>query len=306
MSGWLERIRNGEVLLADGAMGTMLMEQGLPAGACPELFGYQHPEILQTITRTYLAAGADIVQTNTFGASPLKLEAYGLAARTEELNRTAVDAVRQAIARQTDKHPVYVIASCGPSGRLLKPYGATEPEIVQNSFERQVSALNAAGIDGICFETMMDLTELLLAVKAAKTVAPELPVIASVTYEARRNQPDSFVTMMGNSLPDVVRALEAAGADVIGANCGQGMEMMILIAQQLRRATQLPVSIRPNAGLPQTAGDRTVYPETPEFMASRLPELLAAGVTIIGGCCGTTPDHIRAFRPIIDGFNRRQ
>jgi len=328
MTPLLDRVRTGEVLLADGAMGTLLIERGMGPGECPELFGHEHSEHLEEISRSYLAAGADILQTNTFGASPLKLESYGLADRTEEINRAAVAVVRRAIgdatvgaqttAQSKIQNPkskiVYLVACCGPSGRMLKPYGDTDPEVIAASFDRQVRVLKDAGVDAINFETMMDLAELVIAVRAAKAVAPELPVIGSATYEQRRPRHSSmshpsdrshpsdsaFVTIMGNTIPHVVRALEEAGTDVIASNCGNGIEQMIEIARELRAATKLPISIRPNAGLPVIVSDKTTYPETPEFMAGKLPELLDAGVSIIGGCCGTTPEHIGAFRHVLD------
>jgi 5-methyltetrahydrofolate--homocysteine methyltransferase len=234
-----------------------------------------------------------------------------------------VEVVRRVIqtAQSKIQNPkskiVYIVACAGPSGVILKPYGDTEPEVVAESFERQVRVLAEAGVDAINFETMMDLAELVIAVRAAKSVAPSLPVIASATYEPHRARhspasasdprrspltphPLSFVTIMGNTIPHVVRALEEAGADIIASNCGNGIEQMIAIARELRAHTKLPISIRPNAGLPVITGDKTTYPETPEFMASKLPELLDAGASIIGGCCGTTPEHIRAFRRVLD------
>jgi 5-methyltetrahydrofolate--homocysteine methyltransferase len=320
----LDRLRRGDILLSDGAMGTLLIERGLKPGECPELFGHEHQQDLEEITRAYLDAGADILQTNTFGASPLKLASYGLADRTEEINRAAVDVVRRVVEDEQSKiqNPkskiVYVVACCGPSGQILKPYGDTDPEVIAASFERQVRILVETGVAAINFETMMDLAELVIAVRAAKAIAPSLPVMASATYEPRRKRPSgsaanrsvrsdpsdpsgsSFVTIMGNTIPHVVRALEEAGADIIASNCGNGTEMMIAIARELRAHTKLPISIRPNAGLPVITGDKTTYPETPEFMAAKLPELLDAGVSIIGGCCGTTPEHIRAFRRVLD------
>jgi 5-methyltetrahydrofolate--homocysteine methyltransferase len=285
---FLERIRQGGVLLADGALGTMLMQRGLPSGGSPDEFVLSHAGVLQDIAQEYLAAGAEIMTTDTFGASPLKLASYGLADRTEELNRRAVELLRAVACDRA-----YVFADIGPSGRIMKPYGDTDPAEVLASYERQMRALAEAGVDAFCLETMIDLAEAELATKAAKSVAPHVPVIATMTFERRRK---GFFTVMGNSIKQVCDGLARAGAEVVGSNCGNGIEQMIEITRELRAATSLPLSIRPNAGMPETTGEELRYPETPEFMAARLPALLAAGASIIGGCCGTTPAHIRAFR----------
>jgi 5-methyltetrahydrofolate--homocysteine methyltransferase len=294
MKPLLERIRQGGVLLADGAMGTLLLGAGLKPGGCPETLNLDRPELLEDIARKYLDAGAEIIQTNTFGASPLKLAAYGLADRCEEINRSAVQVVRRAVG---DK--AYVCACCGPSGKLLKPYGDTEPGVIARSFERQLRALTAVGIDAVNFETMIDLSEAEIAVTAAKSVAPDLPVVATMTFQPTRR---GLFTIMGNTIAETARRLTAAGADVVGSNCGNGIELMVEIAREFRKAGAMPVSIRPNAGIPQLVAGSPVYPETPEFMAARIPDLIRAGVSIIGGCCGTTPDHIRAFRAALDSL----
>ena len=288
MKPLLDRIRNGDVLLADGAMGTLLLGAGLKPGGCPESLNLDRPELLEEIARDYFNAGAEIIQTNTFGAAPLKLAAYGLAEQTEEINRSAVQTVRRAVGNKT-----YVCACCGPSGKLLKPYGDTEPEVLARSFDRQLRALVEAGIDAVNFETMIDLSEAEIAVKAARSVAPDLTVVATMTFQPTRR---GLFTIMGNTVPETARRLVSAGADVVGSNCGNGIELMVEIAREFRKARTMPTSIRPNAGVPQLVAGRPVYPETPEFMAAKIPDLVHAGVSIIGGCCGTSPEHIRAFR----------
>jgi 5-methyltetrahydrofolate--homocysteine methyltransferase len=298
MKPLLDRLKSGEVLLSDGAMGTLLIERGLQVGAgsrpgeCPEALNLTHPEILEEIARMYLEAGAEIAQTNTFGANPLRLASYGLADKLEEINLSAVRAVRKVVGDRA-----YVFACCGPSGKLLKPYGDTEPDTVFRGFVRQVRILVQAGVDAINFETMIDLAEAVLAVKAAKSVDSSLPVCATMTFEPRKK---GFFTCMGNGIPQVAEGLAQAGADIIGSNCGNGIERMVAIAREFRSVTRLPLSDRANAGLPTITDDRAVYPETPEFMAAQIPELLDLGVSIIGGCCGTTPAHIRAFRAVLD------
>lgn len=298
MKDLLERIKNG-VLVADGAMGTMLMACGLKPGDVPESFNLTQPEILEKIASLYLDAGAEIIQTNTFGASPLKLSFYSLDGKTEEINRNAVLAVRKAVGERA-----YISASCGPSGRLLKPYGDTEPEDVYSSFERQLKTLIHSGVDIICIETMTDLTEATLAIKAAKTVSPPTPVMATMTFDPT---PRGFYTVMGINIEQAAKGLETAGADIIGSNCGNGIENMIKIAIEFRQKSRLPLIIQSNAGLPVIKRNTTVYPETPEFMAEKAKELVSIGVSIIGGCCGTTPEHIRALCEMVDrriGKNR--
>jgi 5-methyltetrahydrofolate--homocysteine methyltransferase len=287
----LERLAAGGVLVGDGAWGTLLMARGLEPGAAPETLNLSHPETLEEIARLYVEAGADLVTTNSFGGSPARLRRYGLEARTEEVNRAAVEAVRRAVADRA-----YVSASVGPSGHLLKPYGDGDPAEIAAGFERQIGALAAAGADLVCIETMIDLAEAVLAVRAARAVAPALPVMATMTFERTRR---GFFTVMGASVEQAARALGEAGADVVGSNCGNGSEVMVEIAREFRARTGRPVAIQPNAGLPEPRGGETVYPETPEFMAAQATALVQAGVAIVGGCCGTTPEHIRALRAAV-------
>lgn len=292
----LDEIREGKVLVGDGAMGTMLIERGLKPGQPPESFNLKDTLMLEDIARQYLDAGADIVQTNTFGGSPLNLAVYGLEDRTEDVNRAAVRAVKNVAGEHA-----HVSGSCGPSGRLLKPYGDVEPEHMFESFQRQMQTLINAGVDVVCVETMSDIQEALLAIKAAKLMSGTMPVMATMTFNPT---PKGFYTIMGVNIPDAATALEGAGADIIGSNCGNGIENMILIAKEFKKYTSLPLIIQSNAGLPQKKGADFIYPETPEFMAAKAKELLQIGVSIIGGCCGTTPAHIRAFRQTVDAMQK--
>ena len=287
-----ERLRSGGVILGDGAWGTLLMQRGLKPGEPPEALNLSRPEILEEIATLYLEAGAELITTNTFGGSPLRLRAHTLEGRTEEINRRAVEAVRRAIGDRA-----WVSASVGPSGRLLKPYGDCTPEELYANFERQIGVLVAAGADLICVETMTDLTEAALAVRAARALAPAIPVMATMTFE---DTPRGYYTVMGVSVAKAAAGLEEAGADIVGSNCGNGIETMIGIAREFRKHARLPVAIQANAGLPMTRDGALVYPETPEFVAAKAVELLDLGVRIIGGCCGTTPDHIRALRAVVD------
>jgi len=288
----LQRLAAGEVLVADGAMGTMLMARGLQPGACPERFNLDHVAALEEIATLYLDAGAEIVQTNTFGGSPLKLEQYGLAGQTEEINAAAVAAVRRAVGDRA-----YVSASIGPCGRLLEPYGDITPALVSASYERQLQALAAAGVDLFCIETMTDLAEARLALAVAKRVAPQIPVLATLTFD---HTPRGYFTIMGTTPAQAASALTAAGADVVGSNCGNGSERMVEIARALRAATRAPLVLQSNAGLPVLRDGAAVYPETPEFMAGQVAALLDVGVSIVGGCCGTTPAHVAAVRCAVD------
>lgn len=291
MTNLLERLAAGEVLIGDGAWGTLLMTRGLRPGEAPEALNLSHPETLEEIARLYLEAGADLVTTNSFGGSPARLRRYGLEARTEEINRAAVEAVRRAVGGLA-----CVSASVGPSGHVLKPYGDGDPAEIGAGFERQIRALAAAGADLVCIETMIDLAEAKLAVRAARAAAPALPVMATMTFERTRR---GFFTVMGASVEQAARDLGEAGADIVGSNCGNGSEVMVEIAREFRARTARPVAIQPNAGLPEPRGGETVYPETPAFMAEQAKALVRAGVGIVGGCCGTTPEHVRALREVV-------
>ena len=292
MKQLLERLAGGEILVADGAVGTLLFEKGLKPGECPESINLARPEILEEIAGLYLAAGADVIQTNTFGGSSLKLAAYALGEAAEDINRIAVTAVRRVLGERA-----YVSGSCGPTGRILKPYGDADAEELYDSFHKQIQALVSAGADCVCVETMVDLEEAKLAVRAAREVSPDTPVMATMTFDAT---PRGFYTIMGVDIKQAASGLAEAGADVVGSNCGNGIENMIKIAREFRECTGLPLIIQSNAGMPETKDGATVYPETPEFMADRAAELIEAGVSIIGGCCGTTPEHTAALRRMVD------
>lgn len=289
----LTRLEQAGVIIADGAMGTMLFQRGVSPGECPEKINLEKPEVLEEIAGLYMNAGAEILQTNTFGGSPLNLARYGLDDQTEEINALAVRAVRKVAG---DK--VYITASCGPSGRILEPHGDTPEALVFDSFVRQLKALIAEGVDMISVETMSDLTEATLAVRAAKSISSSLPVCATMTFDAT---PRGFYTMMGTSIEQAAKGLSEAGADIIGSNCGNGIVKMVKVAEEFAKYSAKPIIIRSNAGTPQLMNGASVFPESPEFMADHCTELLKAGVKIIGGCCGTTPQHIAAFKEACRG-----
>ena len=292
MEAIISRVNRGQILLADGAIGSLLMARGLSRGAAPESINLSHPEILEEIACCYLEAGAEIIQTNTFGASPLKLANYGLADHAAAINENAVRAVRRAVGERA-----YVSASCGPSGKILQPYGDTEAEKMFESFQTQMRALIGAGADIICVETMSDVSEAQLAIQAARSVSTSIPVMATMTFEATAR---GFFTIMGVTIEKACREFQKAGADLIGSNCGNGSLQMVAIAKEFRKFTRLSLLIQANAGVPELRAGQVHYPETPEYMAEMSRELIKAGVAVIGGCCGTTPDHIRAMRKVVD------
>ncbi len=296
VAGLRERVAAGDPVCGDGAWGTQLMERGLRPGACFEALATDRPELLAEIASAYVEAGAELITTNTFGASPSALARHGLDERTEEVNRAAIEAIRGVTAGRA-----LVAGSVGPTGTLLAPLGDADPDGVGDGFARQIGALVAAGADVICIETMMDLVEARLAVAATRAVSADIPVIATMTFDPT---PRGFFTTMGVSVADACAGLIDAGADLVGANCGHGMDDMVELARELRADTDAPLVIQANAGLPEDRGGVLHYPETPEFMADRVPDLLDLGVAVIGGCCGTGPGHIRAIRAAIDKHRR--
>jgi 5-methyltetrahydrofolate--homocysteine methyltransferase len=270
MKKFLERINNNELLIADGAIGTMLISKGLKPGDCPEEMNLSNSNALEEIAMEYLNVGAEILQTNTFGGSPLKLVDYALDNKTEEINKAAINSVKKIAAGKA-----YVSASCGPSGKILKPYGDLEPEKLSESFERQMAVLKDADI--ICIETMTDLEEIAIAIKAAKKAAGSIPIMATLTFD---NTPRGFFTVMGVTIEAACKRLENEGVDLIGSNCGNGIENMIKIAKEFKKHTKLPLIIQ-------------------SFMAEKAKVLRDIGVSVIGGCCGTTPKHIEYIKNII-------
>jgi 5-methyltetrahydrofolate--homocysteine methyltransferase len=294
MQQFKERVARGDILISDGAMGTYLQTKGLKSGECMESWCVSHPEVVRGIHEAYIAAGADIIETNSFGGTRHKLKPYGLADKVREFNLAAV-----ALAKQASAGKVYVAASVGPTGRIVEDEGGDlAPQDLYNAFKEQVVALEEGGADALCIETMASLAEALQAIRAAKENT-KLPVICTFTFEAGAR---GFRTMMGVTPQGAAREAVAAGADIVGANCGNGIVNMIEITRQTRAAQpNTPILINANAGLPVLEGERTVFKETPEFMASKVPDLIHAGAQIIGGCCGTTPEHIAAVARVARG-----
>ena len=277
-------------LLCDGAMGTQLMARGLAAGSVGEQWNVERPDQVEDIHRCYREAGCELITTNTFGGSAPALGRHGLDGQVAEVNSAA-----SRIARRAVGDTAWVLGDVGPFGGFLEPIGDMTPEELLRIFREQVAALYDGGADGVVIETMSDPAEVAVAIKAAKLAGPKA-VIA--TYAFERGDGKTFRTMMGNSAADAARATIDAGADVVGANCGTslGLEDYIRLAADLVKAAgKTPVILQPNAGSPRTDGGRLEYPASPEEMGQLVPQLLGVGVRIIGGCCGTTPDHLRAM-----------
>ncbi len=287
MNSLLKRVKAGEILISDGAMGTFLHAKGLQGGECPESWCISHPKAVEEIAEAYVTAGSDLVETNSFGASSFKLKSYGLADKVHEINRAAAKLAKNMIGNKG-----YVAASVGPTGHIvIEEGGDTTAEQLYEAFKAQVIALAEGGADAICVETMSSVVEAEQAIKATKENT-NLPVICTFAFEPGIK---GFRTMMGVKPDRAAKAAAAAGADVIGANCGMGISNMIEITRQMRAAApNVPILIHANAGPPVVEDGKTVFKETPELMASFVPELVQAGANIIGGCCGTTPAHITA------------
>ncbi len=276
-------------VLVDGAWGTQLQARGLPVGASPDGWNLTHANLVEEIPRAYVDAGSRVVLTNSFRGNRLALAADDLADRVVELNRAAARISKSAAAEQA-----VVFGSIGPSGKMLC-MGEVSADELRDVFLQQATALASGGADGLVVETMADLEEAKLAVEAAKSTG--LAVVACMCFDSG---PDNDRTMMGINPEQAAEGLQAVGADVIGANCGQGIEGYVSIARRLAQATELPIWIKANAGVPQLVGDQVVYETTPEQFASHVGKLLDAGVVFIGGCCGTSPDFIRAIKRKLD------
>jgi methionine synthase I (cobalamin-dependent) len=289
MTSWQELLAAGGPVVADGAMGTMLMANGLEFGDPPELWNLEHPEIIRRVQRGYLDAGAQVVLTNTFGGSRLRLELHGRADRVEQLNRTA--AVLARVEADAAGRPAIVAGDIGPSGQIMAAIGGTlTPEEARDVFAEQARALVAAGVDAIWVETMSDLSEAIAAIQGAHDAAPRLPVIATMSFDTRGH------TMMGVSPERAAEALLDAGAAAVGGNCGNGPEELVPVIEKMRAAFPDAVLVaKGNVGAPQLVGMDVTYPTTPETMAGFAIRFRDAGATIIGACCGSTPPHLRAM-----------
>ena len=296
MSRLLEALR-GRVLLGDGAMGTQLQQAGLESGGCGEAWNLDHPERVLKIQRAYAEAGSDCIITNTFGASRIMLERHGQADRTAAINEAGARITREAFAGR----PGFVLGDIGPFGGLMEPYGEIAPARVEQAFREQAAALVAGGVDAIIIETQTALEELEIAIAAAKAAGAPA-VIGSIAFDKMADE-DEVRTMMGVSPEAAAEFMAARGVDVLALNCGTGVDVRMAtdVVRRYRSVSGLPVMAQPNAGQPVLENFQVVYHETPEHMARDLPALVAAGAAIVGGCCGSTPAHIRRFREVLDG-----
>jgi len=287
----LEELKRGKVLLSDGAWGTLLQAKGMKPGECPELWNITRRNDVLEIAQSYLQAGSDIIETNSFGGSRIKLSQYGLGNRAGEINEASASISREAAG--ISRH---VAGSVGPTGKMLLMGDVAEAELYDGFCEQSI-ALEKGGADIIIIETMSALDEASLAVKAARENT-KCTVIITMSFS--KDSKGEYFTMMGVSPSEMVISMKEAGAHIVGSNCGNGIEEMIGIVRAIRAIdNKIPVMIQPNAGTPEFIEGKTVYRESPGIMASFVPELIKAGTNIIGGCCGTTPEHIREMARVM-------
>jgi 5-methyltetrahydrofolate--homocysteine methyltransferase len=294
MSDNLKTLLDQKILVGDGAMGTMLQAAGLTAGHCPEEWNVSHSEEIAKIQKAYIDAGADIIETNSFGGNKYRLGFHGYADSVSLFNQKSAE-----VARSVCPEGKFVAGSVGPTGEFLEPMGEMTKDQLTDAFKAQIEALLAGGVDILVIETMSDIGEARAAIDAAKQLSTDIPVFVTMTYEKHAT---GYRTMMGVQPADMVNPLIDAGADVIGANCGTGMEDMIEIVRSIREKTQFPLLVQANAGLPVQEGRQTYYKESPQDRGLSVKQILQLGVNIIGGCCGTTPEHIKATRAAVDEF----
>jgi 5-methyltetrahydrofolate--homocysteine methyltransferase len=280
------------VVLFDGGMGSTLVSLGLSEGECPESWNLSHSEVIRDIHQKFLEAGADVIETNTFGANRLRLASFGYEDQVEEINVKAV-----GIAKKACPEDKFVAGDIGPSGGFLKPLGEFSIEELEESFLEQAKALASAQVDLFSIETMYDLREALSAIKAIKRVSA-LPIFVSITFDKK---PRGYFTLMGNTISECATELKKAGADVIGANCTLGSDGMIGLVEELRKSTDLPVIIQPNAGKPELIHNKLTYPQNPKSFAEDMVKIIKAGANFVGGCCGTTPEFVREIHKELFG-----
>jgi 5-methyltetrahydrofolate--homocysteine methyltransferase len=289
MTAWQDLLRSGRPVLADGAMGTMLMANGLEFGDPPEAWNLEHPDVVRRVQRGYLDAGADVILTNTFGGNRLRLELHGNQDRVDQLNRTA--AVLARLEADATGRPAFVAGDIGPTGQIMSTLGGTlTPDGARAAFAEQAAALAGGRVDLIWIETMSDLAEAVAAIEGAREVAPDLPVIATMSFDTRGH------TMMGVSPERAAGALLEAGAAAVGGNCGNGPDELVPVIEKMHAAYPDAVLVaKANVGAPQLVGLDVAYDTTPETMAGFARRFREAGATVIGACCGSTPPHLAAM-----------
>ena len=288
MRTFRDLLSDGGVHVLDGAMGTMLYSRGVFVNVCYDELTLKQPGLVQEVHDTYVRAGAEILETNTFGANPVKLSGFGLDDRTEEINRAAA-----ALAHRAARGRALVVGAVGPLGIRIEPWGPTARTEAVAHFTRQTTGLAEGGVDGFILETFSDLEEIHAALEAVRAAAPDLPVIAQMTVG------EDGTTSYGTPVETIVARLSEWGADVVGLNCSVGPAPMLEAIERMAEVSTVPLSAQPNAGLPRAVGDRRIYLASPDYMAQYARRLTAAGARFIGGCCGTTPEHIRRIRECV-------
>jgi 5-methyltetrahydrofolate--homocysteine methyltransferase len=282
-------LADGAPIMADGAMGTMLFANGLQFGDPPEVWNLTQPEVIRRIQRGYLAAGSQIIMTNTFGGNRLRLGLHGLSERVDELNRTAAILARAEVNAAGGR--ALVAGDIGPSGEIVQPLGTLDYDIAVDVFREQAASLIAGGVDLIWIETMSDLNEIKAAIEGVRRVSPSIALVATMTFDTRGH------TMMGVSPEQAVEALTAWGADAVGGNCGNGPDELLPVIERMHKAKPDAILVaKSNAGMPELVDMRAVYRADPATMASYAVQMRAAGARIVGACCGSSPDHLRAMR----------
>ena len=295
MSGFKQALAQKGVLLLDGGLGSMLQAAGLEPGVMPEMWNLQNEAGVRKVHEAYAGAGCDCITCNSFGASPAKLAHYGLEDKCEAINSKAAQLAKRAAP------DCLIMGSLGPTGQLLAPMGQADPEEVREGYVRQIKGLIDGGADVILLETFSDLNEALLALEAVGLAGNGLDRAGTMTFN---QTPRGYFTLMGNTPDQAAKALAEAGALAVGANCGQGGEQMLCLAGEFKETSPVPVIMQPNAGMPHLEEDRTVYEEDASVTAEWIGKILAAGARIVGGCCGTTPEHIAALRKVVDEFKK--
>ncbi len=287
MHNTIQKIINSHPVITDGAWGTQLQAQGLTQGDCPDAWNLTHPDRVEKVAQSYVDAGSRVILTNTFGANGILLESHGLKDKTREINKTGA-----SISKKAAGNHVAVFGSIGPSGKMLLTGEVTAVQL-RHAFAEQATGLVEGGVDAIIVETMADLDEAKLALAAAQDT--RLPVFVSMVFDSGKEKDR---TLMGVTIEDATSALEDAGADGIGANCGSGIESYIPVTRKLRAATKLPVWIKPNAGLPEIIDGNIRYNISPETFTEHARTIINEGADFIGGCCGTNPEFIRAMTAV--------
>lgn len=295
MNKLLDLLQKRSVLLLDGAMGTELFKRGLVSGGCPEEWNVSHPDRVQDVHRAYVEAGSDIILTNSFGGTRYRLKLHNLQDRVVELNRAAAQNAR-AVADAAG-HPVLVAGSMGPTGELLIPMGSMSYEECRDAFAEQARGLIEGGVDLLWIETMSDLNEVKAAIEGARSVSAEIPICATMSYDTRGR------TMMGVTGAQMAQELAGLGLTAIGANCGNNLvDTEAALAEMRAAAPQMILIAKANAGMPRYEGEKLIYDGTPEVMAAYADRVRRNGVSLIGGCCGSGPAHIRMMRQVLDGL----